>query len=100
MFHSLINISTKPLACRSRQIVTNVALQVRKTDSDVKEESTRMKQFHKKLKLQPIPKVGPKERFVDLMLVETDPSSGELIPDSEKDPTKWGDWQHGGRQKE
>ncbi|XP_024878505.1 uncharacterized protein LOC112458909 [Temnothorax curvispinosus] len=60
-------------------------------------ESPRMKQFHEKLKLQPIPKVGPRERFVDLVLVETDPRTGELITNSEKDPTKWGDWQHGGR---
>lgn len=41
--------------------------------------------------------VPPKERFVDLVLVEVDPSSGELIANSEKDPTKWGDWQNGGR---
>ncbi|XP_012054185.1 PREDICTED: uncharacterized protein LOC105617229 [Atta cephalotes] len=61
------------------------------------QESPRMKQFHEKLKLQPIPKVGPRERFVDLVLVETDPRTGELITNSEKDPTKWGDWQHGGR---
>ncbi|KYN02040.1 hypothetical protein ALC62_07154 [Cyphomyrmex costatus] len=60
-------------------------------------ESPRMKQFHEKLKLQPIPKVGPRERFVDLVLVKTDPRTGELITNSEQDPTKWGDWQHGGR---
>lgn len=41
--------------------------------------------------------VPPKERFVDLVLVETDPNNGELITNSEKDPTKWGDWQNGGR---
>ena len=41
--------------------------------------------------------VPPKERFVDLVLVETDPESGELITNTEKDPTKWGDWQNGGR---
>ncbi|KYN19005.1 hypothetical protein ALC57_08678, partial [Trachymyrmex cornetzi] len=61
------------------------------------QESPRMKQFHEKLKLQPIPKVGPRERFVDLVLVKTDPRTGELITNGEKDPTKWGDWQHGGR---
>ncbi|XP_011065295.1 PREDICTED: uncharacterized protein LOC105152610 [Acromyrmex echinatior] len=65
--------------------------------SENTQESLRMKQFHEKLKLQPIPKVGPRERFVDLVLVETDPKTGELITNSEKDPTKWGDWQHGGR---
>lgn len=36
-------------------------------------------------------------RFVDLMLVDTDPNNGELISNSEKNPTKWGDWQHNGR---
>lgn len=40
---------------------------------------------------------GPAMRFVDLVLVETDSESGELIPNSEKEPTKWGDWQNGGR---
>ncbi|XP_029178347.1 uncharacterized protein LOC114946089 [Nylanderia fulva] len=62
-----------------------------------KQESPRMKQFHEKLKLQPIPKIKQRERFVDLVLVETDPKTGELITNSEKNPTKWGDWQHGGR---
>ncbi|XP_014488609.1 PREDICTED: uncharacterized protein LOC106751881 [Dinoponera quadriceps] len=62
-----------------------------------REESPRMKQFHEKLKLQPIPKVGPRERFVDLVLVEIDSKTGELIADCEKEPTKWGDWQHRGR---
>lgn len=33
----------------------------------------------------------------DLVLVETDPKSGETVANHEKDPTKWGDWQHGGR---
>ncbi|XP_011647511.1 uncharacterized protein LOC105433761, partial [Pogonomyrmex barbatus] len=64
-------------------------------------ESPRMKQFHEKLKLQPIPsiyiEIEPRERFVDLVLVEIDSRTGELIPNSEKDPTKWGDWQNGGR---
>ncbi|KAG7203419.1 hypothetical protein KM043_013486 [Ampulex compressa] len=64
---------------------------------NIKEESERMKQFHEKLKLQPIPRVGPKERFVDLVLVNTDPRNGELLTNTEKDPTKWGDWQNGGR---
>lgn len=41
--------------------------------------------------------VGPRERFIDLVLVETDPRTGELIANSEKEPTKWGDWQNGGR---
>lgn len=41
--------------------------------------------------------VGPRERFVDLVLVDIDSKTGELIADSEKEPTKWGDWQHGGR---
>ncbi|XP_029678682.1 uncharacterized protein LOC115244832 [Formica exsecta] len=61
------------------------------------QESPRIKQFHEKLKLQPIPKIKPRERFVDLVLVETDPRTGELITNSEKNPTKWGDWQNGGR---
>ncbi|KAL0112437.1 hypothetical protein PUN28_012046 [Cardiocondyla obscurior] len=55
-----------------------------------------MKQFHEKLKLQPIP-IKPRKRFVDLVLQETNPETGELISNSEKDPTKWGDWQHGCR---
>ncbi|KAK2578504.1 hypothetical protein KPH14_002061 [Odynerus spinipes] len=67
------------------------------TSESKKEESERMKQFHEKLKLQPIPRVSPRERFVDLVLVDTDPQTGELVPDSEKEPTKWGDWQIGGR---
>lgn len=29
--------------------------------------------------------------------METDPNNGELITNNEKDPTKWGDWQNGGR---
>ncbi|XP_015187711.1 PREDICTED: uncharacterized protein LOC107072359 [Polistes dominula] len=62
-----------------------------------KEESARMKQFHEKLKLQPMPRVSPRERFIDLVLVDTDPKTGELITNSEKEPTKWGDWQIGGR---
>ncbi|XP_076646429.1 uncharacterized protein LOC143355488 [Halictus rubicundus] len=91
-------ISMKPLIYRSRQFVTSVLLQAKETNTKVeKEQSQRMKQFHEKLKLQPIPRVPPKERFVDLLLVETDPSSGELKTNSEKDPTKWGDWQNGGR---
>ncbi|XP_070154909.1 uncharacterized protein [Polyergus mexicanus] len=65
------------------------------------QESPRIKQFHEKLKLQPIPstivEIKPRERFVDLVLVETDPRTGELITNSEKNPTKWGDWQNGGR---
>lgn len=73
-------------------------LRVKEPDAKLeKKESIRMKQFHKKLKLQPIPRIPPKERFVDLVLVETDPNNGELITNNEKDPTKWGDWQNGGR---
>lgn len=41
--------------------------------------------------------VGPAVRFVDLVLVDTDPTDGELVSNSEKNPTKWGDWQHNGR---
>lgn len=41
--------------------------------------------------------VKPAERFMELVLVNIDPNTGELIPDSEKNPTKWGDWQHHGR---
>jgi hypothetical protein len=41
--------------------------------------------------------IEPRERFVDLLLAETDPKTGELIADHEKEPTKWGDWQNGGR---
>ncbi|XP_028047472.1 uncharacterized protein LOC105835959 [Monomorium pharaonis] len=66
-------------------------------ESSENEESPRMKRFHEKLKLQPPPKIGSRERFVDLVLVTTDPKTGELITNSEKDPTKWGDWQHSGR---
>ncbi|XP_076181201.1 uncharacterized protein LOC143153666 [Ptiloglossa arizonensis] len=85
MLNYLNKISTKPLIYRSRQFLTTALLQAKKVDSkDGKEESARMKQFHKKMKLQPIP-------------METDPTSGELITNSEKDPTKWGDWQNGGR---
>ncbi|KAI4502400.1 hypothetical protein M0802_002312 [Mischocyttarus mexicanus] len=62
-----------------------------------KEESERMKKFHEKLKLQPMPRVPPRERFIDLVLIDTDPKTGELITNSEKEPTKWGDWQIGGR---
>ncbi|XP_015439625.1 PREDICTED: succinate dehydrogenase assembly factor 4, mitochondrial-like [Dufourea novaeangliae] len=98
MCNCLNKISVKPLLYKSRQLATSVLLQAKESKVKVeKEESLRMKQFHKKLKLQPIPKVPPKERFVDLVLVETDPNNGELITNSEKDPTKWGDWQHGGR---
>ncbi|KAF7998133.1 hypothetical protein HCN44_009531 [Aphidius gifuensis] len=53
-----------------------------------KNESERMKKFHDKLN---------KEIPNEPLLIETDPKSGELIPDSEKNPTKWGDWQHAGR---
>ncbi|XP_024937873.1 uncharacterized protein LOC107264460 [Cephus cinctus] len=60
-------------------------------------ESERMKKFHEKLKLQPLQRLSPGMRYVDLLLVETDPKSGELVANTEKDPTKWGDWQNGGR---
>ncbi|XP_076386667.1 uncharacterized protein LOC143264254 [Megachile rotundata] len=81
-----------------RQFVTTTLLEASESNpGNKKEESIRMKQFHQKLKLQPIPRVPPRERFVDLVLVEIDPINGEVITDSEKDPTKWGDWQHGGR---
>ncbi|CAK9810407.1 hypothetical protein ANTQUA_LOCUS6436 [Anthophora quadrimaculata] len=95
IFNSVNKISIKPLTYKSRKFSTSVLLQIEKSETK-KEESVRMKQFHTKLKLQPIPRIPPKERFVDLVLVDTDPN-GELIPDSEKDPTKWGDWQNGGR---
>jgi hypothetical protein len=36
-------------------------------------------------------------QLTDLVLEETDPQTGELISNSEKNPTKWGDWQHHGR---
>ncbi|KOX76244.1 hypothetical protein WN51_11573 [Melipona quadrifasciata] len=81
---------------KSKEFSTGNLSQVKETKTE-KKESLRMKQFHRKLKLQPIPKIPPRERFVDLVLVETDPNNGELITDSEKDPTKWGDWQNGGR---
>ncbi|XP_054004890.1 uncharacterized protein LOC128890440, partial [Hylaeus anthracinus] len=98
MLNYVNKISMKPLMSRTRQFSTSVLLQTKESDSKAeKEKSARMKQFHKKLKLQPIPRVPPKERFVDLVLVETDPNNGELITNSEKDPTKWGDWQNGGR---
>ena len=79
-----------------------------------------MKRFHEQLKSKELPRtlnsiehniflilfkinfklliaINPNMRFGDLVLVETDPETGELIPNSEKDPTKWGDWQHNGR---
>ncbi|XP_043680351.1 uncharacterized protein LOC122634907 [Vespula pensylvanica] len=82
-----------------KRINTIMTGSMRATESSEvkKEESERMKQFHEKLKLQPMPRVPPRERFVDLVLVETDPQTGELITDNEKEPTKWGDWQIGGR---
>ncbi|XP_020287797.1 uncharacterized protein LOC109856672 [Pseudomyrmex gracilis] len=96
--HILANLQIR--SCR--QIFTGASL-LKTTNEQSSEflvnenESPRMKQFHEKLELQPIPKIGPRERFVDLVLVNVDPKTGELIPDSEKEPTKWGDWQHGGR---
>ncbi|KOC69753.1 hypothetical protein WH47_07493 [Habropoda laboriosa] len=97
MFNSTNKISIRPLICKSREFSKCVLLQTKESESkSEKEESVRMKKFHKKLKLQPIPRIPPKERFVDLVLVETD-LNGELITNSEKDPTKWGDWQNGGR---
>ncbi|XP_043465888.1 uncharacterized protein LOC122500829 [Leptopilina heterotoma] len=63
-----------------------------------KSESVRMQKFHEKLKADVLPpEIDRSMRFIDLVLVETDPKSGEIIPNSEKEPTKWGDWQHGGR---
>ncbi|XP_033211042.1 uncharacterized protein LOC117169031 [Belonocnema kinseyi] len=62
-----------------------------------KQESVRMKEFHEKLRADRLPRVEHSMRFVDLVLVETDPKSGEIIPNKEKQPTKWGDWQQGGR---
>ncbi|XP_051168034.1 uncharacterized protein LOC127285865 [Leptopilina boulardi] len=63
-----------------------------------KNESARMQKFHEKLKADVLPpEIDRSMRFIDLVLVETDPKSGEIIPNSEKEPTKWGDWQHGGR---
>ena len=41
--------------------------------------------------------VGPKVRFIDPVLIETDDKTGEFVADSEKNPLKWGDWQHNGR---
>nr|XP_031836613.1 uncharacterized protein LOC116428727 [Nomia melanderi] len=97
-FNSINKIFMKSLIYKPRQLVTSALLQTKEIEVKVENEhSLRMKQFHKKLKLQPIPRVPPKERFVDLLLVETDPNNGELITNGEKDPTKWGDWQHGGR---
>lgn len=37
------------------------------------------------------------DRLNDPVLIDIDPDNGEFIPESEKEPTKWGDWQHGGR---
>lgn len=37
------------------------------------------------------------KNYRDLCLLDIDPKSGEFYPDKEKEPTKWGDWQHGGR---
>ncbi|XP_012281800.1 succinate dehydrogenase assembly factor 4, mitochondrial-like [Orussus abietinus] len=111
-----LNINT-PLKVQSKNMTKSVVLRATKAtdvskqqDTDIKptppghasemkedSESERMKEFRKKLKLEPIPRISPGMRFVDLVLVETDPKTGELIPDSEKEPTKWGDWQIGGR---
>ncbi|XP_017763721.1 PREDICTED: uncharacterized protein LOC108553363 [Eufriesea mexicana] len=106
IFDSINKLFTKSLIYKSKEFSTDILLRSKEVDSKgEKKESVRMKQFHKKLKLQPIPSkydniiigIPPKERFVDLVLVETDPNNGELITNSEKDPTKWGDWQNGGR---
>nr|XP_012224822.1 PREDICTED: uncharacterized protein LOC105673626 [Linepithema humile] len=96
-----INHILTSLQIRScRQFVTSALLLKMKEASGESlenvQESQRMKQFHEKLKLQPIPKVRPRERFVDLVLVETDPRTGELVTNTEE-PTKWGDWQTSGR---
>ncbi|XP_006572305.1 uncharacterized protein LOC122718459 [Apis laboriosa] len=102
MLDFINKISIKSLMYKSKAFSTGFLLRVKEPDAKLeKKESIRMKQFHKKLKLQPIPNIiigiPPKERFVDLVLVETDPNNGELITNNEKDPTKWGDWQNGGR---
>ncbi|PBC27957.1 succinate dehydrogenase assembly factor 4, mitochondrial isoform X2 [Apis florea] len=98
MLDFINKISIKSLMYKSKAFSTGFLLRVKEPDAKLeKKESIRMKQFHKKLKLQPIPRIPPKERFVDLVLVETDPNNGELITNNEKDPTKWGDWQNGGR---
>ncbi|XP_043521884.1 uncharacterized protein LOC122534891 [Frieseomelitta varia] len=97
IFDSINRISAKSYnEYKSKEFSTGNLLRIKETKTE-KKESLRMKQFHRKLKLQPIPRIPPKERFVDLVLVETDPTNGELITNSEKDPTKWGDWQTGGR---
>ncbi|XP_058792078.1 succinate dehydrogenase assembly factor 4, mitochondrial-like isoform X2 [Phymastichus coffea] len=62
-----------------------------------KSESERMKRFQEKMKLEKISRVQPGMRFVDLVLVDTNPNDGELISNSERNPTKYGDWQHNGR---
>ncbi|XP_034943080.1 succinate dehydrogenase assembly factor 4, mitochondrial-like [Chelonus insularis] len=56
-------------------------------------ESDRMKKFREKLKIfsQNV------NQFQDPLLIEINPKTGEFQPDSEPEPTKWGDWQHGGR---
>ncbi|XP_032671586.1 uncharacterized protein LOC116844307 [Odontomachus brunneus] len=102
MIQTIKLILTKSQLKNCRQYITSTLMLKIKQDADAfvkgkQEESPRMKQFHEKLKLQPISKVGPRERFVDLVLVDIDSKTGELIADSEKEPTKWGDWQHGGR---
>ncbi|XP_006572306.1 succinate dehydrogenase assembly factor 4, mitochondrial isoform X3 [Apis florea] len=85
MLDFINKISIKSLMYKSKAFSTGFLLRVKEPDAKLeKKESIRMKQFHKKLKLQPIP-------------METDPNNGELITNNEKDPTKWGDWQNGGR---
>ncbi|KAK0177754.1 hypothetical protein PV328_001769 [Microctonus aethiopoides] len=59
----------------------------------IKQESERMKKFHEKLKTE----IPSYDRLNDPVLIDIDPDNGEFIPESEKEPTKWGDWQHGGR---
>ncbi|KAJ8669383.1 hypothetical protein QAD02_000642 [Eretmocerus hayati] len=68
--------------------------------SSNKVESERMKKFHEKLLKSEKSRTGLSARFSsqqDLVLVDTNPENGELIANSEKEPTKWGDWQHKGR---
>ncbi|XP_011311231.1 uncharacterized protein [Fopius arisanus] len=62
---------------------------ISRNQEKVENESERMKEFREKLKSE--------MTADDLLLIEVDPKSGEYIPESEKNPTKWGDWQIGGR---
>ncbi|XP_008204839.1 uncharacterized protein LOC103315833 [Nasonia vitripennis] len=90
-----LSTATNRIRSQARHFVTGLSKNTSKSSNN--NESERMKRFHEQLALEKAPRLKPGMRFVDLVLVETDPKNGEIISNSEKNPTKWGDWQHGGR---